>query len=114
MHTNCIFCKIIAREIPAKVIDETDDIIVIQDAYPKANIHYLIIPKVHITDIQSLDNKYDELGSKMFSIAKKLSHNVEQKHGSGDFRFQINSGIKAGQRVFHLHAHFMANDTLDE
>lgn len=114
MYKDCIFCKIIAKEISATIIEETDQLIVIKDLYPRAKIHYLIIPKVHIADIQSFEKTDCCLGSQMFFMSKHLSQKIADTHGSGDFRFQINSGIKAGQRVFHLHAHFLAGDTLSE
>lgn len=114
MHQDCVFCKIIAREIPATIIEETDQLIVIQDLNPKAKIHYLIIPKKHIIDIQSFEKADCCIGSKMFFMAQALSQKIAEQLGSGDFRFQINSGIKAGQRVFHLHAHILAGSIQSE
>ncbi len=108
---NCIFCKIIARQAPATIITETDDIIVIKDIAPKAAIHYLIIPKKHIKDVSSFERGDCCNGSKMLLMAQKLSQEVP---GAQDFRFIINNGYGAGQRVFHVHAHFLAGAGLSE
>lgn len=102
---NCIFCKIIERQVPSAIIAESDDVIVIKDIAPKAPIHYLIIPKKHIKDIQSFERADCCSGSKMILMAQQLSKGLP---GNGDFRFIVNSGPKAGQRVFHVHAHFIA------
>ncbi len=108
---DCIFCKIIAREIPSTMVAETDDILVIQDIAPKASIHYLIMPKKHIKDLGSLEYHDGYLGADMLLMAKKLSHDIPEAH---DFKFLINNGYKAGQKVFHLHAHFLAGHRLEE
>jgi histidine triad (HIT) family protein len=108
---NCIFCKIIAHEVPSEIITESDTIIVIQDIAPKASIHYLIIPKKHIKDLASLEYHDGYFGSEMLFMAKKLSHDIPQ---AADFKFLINNGYAAGQRVFHLHAHFLAGHTFGE
>lgn len=102
---DCIFCKIIERKVPATLIFENDDAIVIKDIAPKAPIHYLIIPKKHVRDIQSISSDNFGIGSLMFEVAQKLSQENPQ---ASQFRFVINSGEKVGQRVFHLHAHFLA------
>ncbi|MGC2310974.1 MAG: HIT domain-containing protein [Candidatus Babeliaceae bacterium] len=111
MITDCIFCKIIARQLPSTIIDETDDILVIQDIHPKAAIHYLIMPKKHIKDIQSFEKGDCCYGSKMMRMAQHLSQKDSRAH---DFKFLINNGYNAGQRVFHVHAHFLAGSLLPE
>jgi histidine triad (HIT) family protein len=109
MAEKSIFSKIIDRDIPSNIIEETDDIIVIEDINPKASIHYLIISKKVIPDIQSMTGNDFVLGAKMFKMAKHLSKTVEC---AGDFRFLINSGEQAGQEIPHLHAHFLAGSKL--
>lgn len=109
--TDCIFCKIIAQEIPSTFIQETDDLIVIKDIAPKAPIHYLIIPKKHIKNIQELQPEDFGLMSSMVKMAQQLS---SQLLGDGDFRLVINNGFNAGQRVFHLHIHFLAGTTMTD
>lgn len=111
MIDSCIFCKIIAKQIPTSVVHETDDIIVIKDLYPKAPIHYLIIPKKHIQDIQSIAQEDMALPASMIHVAKQLSSKLD---GSGDFKLVVNSGKDAGQKVFHLHMHFLAGKQLGE
>jgi histidine triad (HIT) family protein len=111
MIDSCIFCKIIAKQIPSSVVYETDDILVIKDLYPKAPIHYLIMPKEHYQDIQSIPDQDMYLASSMLAAAKKLS---QELGGSGDFKLVVNSGAAAGQKVFHIHMHFLAGKQLGE
>lgn len=105
MESNCIFCKIIAGQLPSKVITETKDIIVIDNIAPKTPIHYLIIPKKHFSDITALAQEDAVLVGEMVLMAKTLS---EKLPGSQDFRLSVNNGSDAGQSVFHLHFHFLA------
>lgn len=100
-----IFSKIIAREVPANIIAETDDIIVIEDIAPKAEFHYLIIPKKELRDIQSFQEVDFALAAKMFKMAQELSRTIP---GAEQFRLVINNGEAVGQRVFHIHMHFLA------
>jgi len=107
----CIFCAIIAGNIPATIIDQNDDVVVIQDLHPKAPIHYLIIPKKHVENINSLDEHNAHLAAKIALMAKKLAH---EKFNDGDFRLIINNGPGAGQSVFHLHCHFLSGKKMTD
>lgn len=93
--------------MPARVVIENDTLLVIEDIHPKAPIHYLLIPKVHYKDLQSMDNC--NIGCSLLSMARTLSSNIP--HAS-DYRLVINNGYNAGQRVFHLHMHFLAGSGL--
>ncbi|MBA3953989.1 HIT domain-containing protein [Candidatus Dependentiae bacterium] len=110
-HTDCVFCAIIAGTIPATIIAQNDDILVIQDIAPKATIHYLILPKKHIKDVQSFGPRDCCIAGKMFKMAQQLSQEDPHAH---EFRLLINSGYTVGQRVFHLHAHFLAGAIISE
>lgn len=105
---DCIFCKIITGIIPSTIIDQTNLSIVIQDIAPQAPIHYLIIPKKHVQDLASCSSDDAELLADMMLLAKKIS--VENKAATA-FKLITNNGYAAGQRVFHLHFHFLAGTT---
>jgi len=105
MATECIFCRIINKEIPGNPIHETSDVIVIKDINPKAPIHYLIISKQHIQDIQSFADCDAGLAANMLLAARDVSKTLAD---SSDFKLVVNSGKLAGQCVFHLHFHFLA------
>ena len=105
MELNCVFCKILAGQLPAKVITQTDDLIVIDNIAPKANIHYLIIPKKHVPDITALTQADAMLAGEMVLMAKTLAADLS---GSQAFRLIVNNGADVGQSVFHLHFHFLA------
>lgn len=101
----CIFCKIISGIIPAKKIYESDDIIVIADIAPKAPIHYLIIPKKHISNIQSCNQEDQEMLGSILLVAQHLSVNMLN---NCEFKLVVNNGKSVGQSVFHIHFHFLA------
>ena len=104
-QNDCIFCKIIAKEIPSKIIAQNDDVVVIQDISPKAPVHYLIIPKKHIDDVMSLQEADALLAGKMFLMAKELGNKLSSPQA---FRLLVNNGSDVGQSVFHLHFHFLS------
>ncbi|MBN2267108.1 MAG: HIT domain-containing protein [Candidatus Babeliaceae bacterium] len=106
-----IFSRIIDREIPAKIIAENNDVVVIEDIAPKAPIHYLIIPKNPIRDIQSMTESDFKLANALFRMAQQLSREIS---GAEHFRVLINSGTGVGQSVPHLHLHFLAGKTFSD
>ncbi len=105
MASDCLFCKIINKELQATIIDENDDVVVIKDIAPKAPVHYLIIPKKHIKDIQSVQKEDADLIAKILFMVQKLSKKLL---GSQSFRLIINNGPDSGQSVFHMHWHFLS------
>jgi histidine triad (HIT) family protein len=105
---DCIFCKIIAGEIPAQTVYETDKVLVIRDINPKAPVHDLIIPKTHILDLNDLDDK--EMAAELLTVVKV----VAKKEGidQGGHRLIVNTGKNGGQLVPHLHFHLLGGKNL--
>ena len=103
---SCVFCKIIDQKIPATIIAENEHVIAIKDINPKAPIHYLIIPKKHLSDITAFDESDVNLAGQMILMAKQLSQELS---GSQAFKLVVNNGEDAGQVVFHSHFHFLAD-----
>jgi histidine triad (HIT) family protein len=108
---DCIFCKIIDKKIPSKIIDENEHIIVIEDIKPKAPIHYLIIPKTHIANINDMEdtNEHYSVIIQMFKMIKKISKNLP---GSQSFTLVSNNGADSGQCVFHMHWHLLSGKNI--
>jgi histidine triad (HIT) family protein len=98
---NCIFCKIVKKEIPASILYEDEELLVFKDINPIDKVHLLIIPKKHIENLFSCEEKHKELLSKMMLLAPKLA----KDNGLVGFRMMINTGEKGGQEVFHIHFH---------
>ncbi len=101
---NCIFCKIAKKEMPAEIILEKSNIIVIKDIEPKAPVHYLIIPKKHIATINDLKEEDKGLVGEMVYLAKK----VAEEKGIKGYKLIFNVGKDGGQVINHIHLHFLA------
>jgi histidine triad (HIT) family protein len=101
---HCIFCKIVAGQIPAKVVYEDQDFIVFHDIHPKAPLHLLIIPRLHIESLQQVTNDQIDLLGKMLVLAPKLAADNGSPQG---FKTLINTGKAGGQEVYHLHMHVL-------
>jgi len=102
---DCIFCKILAGEIPSTKVYEDELIYAFEDINPVAPVHILVIPKKHIADLNKLGHHDEALLGHMILTAQKL---VAQKGMAGGYRLVMNSGVSAGQSVFHLHLHLLA------
>lgn len=100
---NCIFCKILNKQIPSKFVYEDDFCFAINDINPKANKHILVIPKEHIENLN--DIKDFEIIKKMFEAISKINASL----GIKSFKTLINTGAEAGQEVMHLHIHILAD-----
>ena len=109
--SDCIFCKIIAGEIPSSKFYEDDDILIIADINPQAAKHYLMMPKKHYTDIADMADKDPAALGNMF---KKLSGLVSELGLDGGFRIVSNKGENGCQSVGHLHVHVLGGEKLSE
>jgi histidine triad (HIT) family protein len=105
MNSDCIFCKIINKKIPANVAFEDKDIIAFHDINPAADIHLVVLPKKHIETLNALKDEDIPLVGKIFLVIKDLA----LKHGiSGEgYRVVANCNKNAGQEIFHIHFHLL-------
>ena len=101
---DCIFCKIINKELLSEILYEDEKIIVFKDIKPKAPVHFLIVCKRHIISVNHLEPGDKELIGEMFLIAKKIA---EEKKLKG-YKLVVNVGREAGQIVDHLHIHLLS------
>lgn len=104
MNDNCIFCKIINKEIPSKLIYEDNDFYAMLDIAPATTGHVLIVPKEHASNMTELS---DEKLSKILVVAKKIVNAMKKVHGFTDFNIIQNNGEIAGQTVGHYHLHII-------
>lgn len=103
MAEDCVFCRIVRGEIPAKMLANTADCVAFRDLDPKAPVHILVIPKKHVTSLDDITEP--DIPGKMTMLAAALARQ-EGISGSG-YRTVINTGPDGGQSVFHLHLHLL-------
>jgi histidine triad (HIT) family protein len=103
---NCLFCRIIAGEIPSPLIHDGEHVVAFSDINPQAPLHALIVPRRHIRTLNDLQPSDDQLIGTMFRAAAELA----TKHGYADrgYRTVFNCNADAGQTVFHIHLHLLA------
>lgn len=109
-NTDCIFCKIIAGQIPAKIAFEDDKCLAFHDINPQAPTHILIIPRHHIASLKDATTQENELLGHLLITAAKIAG--QQGIDESGFRTVINTGAGAGQTVFHIHVHLLGGRDL--
>lgn len=107
---NCIFCKIVAGEIPAYKVYENDEMIIFKDIEPKAKIHLLCVPKKHFAYLTELNEDRAALLARMMETIARVKDELGLEEG---YRLVINQGEAAGQTVHHLHIHILGGGKLD-
>lgn len=105
---DCIFCRIVAGEIPSKQLYEDDRVLAFYDIEPKAPVHFLVITKEHIAGAEHVNSQNSGLVAHIFEVIAKLSRDL----GLESFRVVTNNGKNAGQSVFHLHFHVLSGGVL--
>jgi len=106
MKLNCVFCRIVARESPAEIEYEDDEVLAFKDLYPKAPVHLLIIPKRHIEAISTLEEQDLPLIARCFLVAKRLAE--AKGFAERGYRVNCHCGPEGGQVVYNLHLHLLA------
>ena len=108
---NCLFCKIIAGEIPSNKVYETEDVLAFRDIAPQAPVHILVIPKKHIASVGEINAENAAYAAKCLEAVAVIA---KQEGLDNGFRVISNCGEDAGQTVHHLHFHILAGTKLSE
>jgi histidine triad (HIT) family protein len=101
---NCIFCKIVRGEIPAKKLYEDEHVLAFHDVRPQAPVHFLLIPRVHVPTLYEADMSQHEAWARMLALAGQLAREAGANDG---FRSIINTGRVGHQEVYHVHMHVL-------
>lgn len=108
--TDCLFCKIVAGEIPANIIYQNDQVIAFDDIHPRAPQHKLIIPRKHIATLNDLLPEDELLAGRLFFTAQQLAK--ELGIAEAGYRVVMNCNAEAGQLVYHIHLHLLGGRSL--
>ncbi|MFH8615547.1 histidine triad nucleotide-binding protein [Streptomyces sp. NPDC017979] len=110
-QADCLFCKIVAGEVPATLVRETDTVVAFRDINPQAPTHVLVIPKAHYPDAASLAAEAPQVAADVLREAGEVA--AEEKLDGTGYRVVFNTGSGAGQTVFHAHAHLLGGRGLE-
>lgn len=109
---DCIFCRIINKDIPAKIAFENERVLAFSDAHPLAPVHILIIPKKHIESITDLEMEDEKVMGEMIGVAKNLAESLAISRKGYKLLFRV--GRDGGQEVRHIHLHLIGGAPLEE
>ncbi|HEV2891979.1 MAG TPA: HIT domain-containing protein [Frankiaceae bacterium] len=110
MPDDCVFCRLVAGEIPATIVRETGDTVAFRDIAPKAPVHVLVVPRTHHANVADLAAADPALTATLVAEAAE----VARAEGIGDgWRLVLNTGASVGQTVFHVHAHVLGGGTIE-
>lgn len=110
MSSDCLFCRILAKEIPGDIVFEDDELLAFNDISPQAPVHVLIIPKTHIATVNDLTEAQSGIIGRMILCAKTLAD--EKGIAESGYRLVMNCNAQGGQTVFHIHMHLMGGRQL--
>ncbi len=105
MSSDCLFCKIVNREIPTEFLYEDENYAVFKDINPAAPVHLLLIPKKHIRSMNDISKKDEKLISGLFLIAKDMAKSQGVNESGYKLLFNVEKG--GGQEIFHIHLHLI-------
>lgn len=109
---DCIFCKIIKKEIPSEIVYEDERVIAFKDVNPAAPIHILVVPKKHIVNLLEVSKEDSDLISYIYQVINTIA--IENGFAENGFRVIVNCGKDSGQEVMHLHFHVLAGKKLGD
>jgi histidine triad (HIT) family protein len=100
----CLFCRIAARQSPAKIVYEDETVVAFEDLHPQSPIHVLVVPRKHLPSLKEVGPEDEPLLGHLFSVAAQIARETNIEKG---YRTVINNGSWAGQSVYHLHLHLL-------
>ncbi|MBI3609612.1 MAG: histidine triad nucleotide-binding protein [Nitrospirae bacterium] len=103
--TSCLFCRLVKKEIPSRIVHEDDTVLAFEDVHPQAPVHILVVPKKHLDSLSHLTPTDRDLMGSLFLIVNKLAQ--ARNLARDGFRTVINTGPDGGQTVYHLHIHLL-------
>lgn len=109
--SDCIFCKIIQREIPSDIVYEDQEVIAFKDIQPLAPVHIIIIPKIHLRSVNDVTPEYEPLIGRIFGVIRRLAQELGVNESG--YRVVTNTGTDGGQIVGHLHFHLLGGQALN-
>jgi histidine triad (HIT) family protein len=101
---DCVFCRIVRGEAPARLIYQDDDVTAFHDLHPQAPVHVLIVPNRHIVGVAEVERADESILGTLFTVARQVAEDLGVADG---YRLVANNGPLAGQSVFHLHLHLL-------
>jgi histidine triad (HIT) family protein len=101
---DCLFCRIVAGEIPSETVTETDSAVAFRDVNPQAPLHVLVVPRTHVSDAGELADAEPATVAELVRVARQVATDA----GHDSYRLVFNTGADAGQTVFHAHLHVLA------
>lgn len=101
---NCLFCRIINRQAPARIVHEDDSVVAFEDVNPQSPVHLLVVPRKHLTSLAEATPEDESLLGHLLRVAAALAR---QRNLDKGYRIVINNGAWAGQSVYHLHIHVL-------
>jgi histidine triad (HIT) family protein len=105
MSSDCLFCKVVRKEIPGQIVHEDDELVAFRDVNPQAPLHVLIVPRRHIATLNDLAPEDDALVGSMFRRAAAIA--TQHGYAERGYRTVFNCNREAGQSVFHIHLHVL-------
>jgi histidine triad (HIT) family protein len=105
---DCLFCRIVAGEIPSEIVTENDSVVAFRDVNPQAPLHVLVVPRTHVADAGALADVEPATVAELVSAARQIATDA----GHDSYRLVFNTGADAGQTVFHTHLHVLAGRDL--
>ena len=110
MTSDCLFCRIVAKELPSTVVYETDEVLAFRDINPQAPTHVVVIPKAHYPDAASLAEADPALAGAVLAAAAAVAR--QEGVAESGYRLVFNTGPDAGQSVFHVHCHVLGGRSI--